>query len=217
MNPAKNSTVDCKRLVAKGYDICANAYNSAREKEKQRELSLITSQLKDGASVLVIGCGGGVPIAKILAERFALTGVDISFEQIVRAQKNVKNGRFIHGDIMNQHFKSETFVAVRIFYALFQLPREEHPELIRCIYRWLKPRGLLLVTVTNLSNDSYTEDDFFGTTMFWSKLSLSDYQFLLQDIGFALKESCEIGHGYQGSFETHSEQHPLLLAQKGNS
>ena len=106
MKPAKDSTVDYKKLVAKGYDICANAYNLAREKEKQLELSLLTSQLNDGASVLDIGCGAGVPIAKILAERFAVTGVDISLEQISRAQKNVLKGRFIHGDIMNQHFES---------------------------------------------------------------------------------------------------------------
>ena len=215
MKPARDS-IDYKRLVARGYDICANAYNLAREKEKQIELSPIFSQLKDGASVLDIGCGAGVPIAKILAERFAVTGVDISLEQIDRAQKNVKNGRFIHGDIMNQHFKSETFDAVTMIYTLFHLPREEHPQLIRRIYRWLKPRGLLLTTVTKSSHDSYTEDNFFGTTMFWSNFALSDYQFLLQDTGFTLKESCEIGHGYKSSFEIPSEQHPLLLAQKIN-
>ena len=216
MKPAKDSTVDYKKLVAKGYDICANAYNSAREKEKQLELSLLTSQLNDGASVLDIGCGAGVPIAKILAERFVVIGIDISLEQISRAQQNVKKGRFIHDDIMNQHFKSEAFDAVIMFYALFHLPREEHPKLIRRIYRWLKPKGLLLLTVTKSSNDSYTEDNFFGATMFWSNFSLDDYQFLLRDIGFVLQESCEIGHSYQGSCEIPSEQHPLLLAQKGN-
>lgn len=217
MKPAKDSTIDYKRLVAKGYNVCADAYNAAREKEKQPELSLLTSRLKNGASVLDIGCGAGVPIAKILAERFAVTGVDISLEQINRAQKNVEKGRFIYGDIMNQHFESKTFDAVTIFYALFHLPREEHSELIKRIYRWLKPKGLLLATVTKLSDDSYTEDSFFGTTMFWSNFSLGDYQFLLQNTGFVLIESCEIGHSYQSSFETPFELHPLLLAQKSNN
>ena len=51
--------------------------------------------------MLDVGCGAGVPITQTLAQRFVVTGVDISGEMIQRARANVPQGSFIHGDIMS--------------------------------------------------------------------------------------------------------------------
>ncbi len=213
IRPANDPTIDYKALVQRGYDLCAAAYAEARRGEAHPELALLTRQLRPGATVLDIGCGAGIPIARTLAQQFHLTGVDISGEQIRLARMNVPEGNFIHGDIMAMTFPARHFDAVAAYYALFHLPRDEHPELLRRIYRWLKPWGHLLVTVTLFAEAPYTEEDFFGTTMYWSNYGLSDYQTMLTEIGFRLLETAVIEHGYTEATQAPTEQHPLIFAQ----
>lgn len=211
MQPANDPNVNYKALVQRGYDHCAAAYEQARQSEACPELELLTRRLPQGAQVLDIGCGAGVPIARTLAQRFRITGVDISEEQIWRARRNVPEATFMHGDIMSVTFPSASFDAAVAFYTIFHLPREEHPALLRRIYGWLKPGGYLLATVTPFAEAAYTEDDFFAVTMYWSNYGLEDYRALLTQIGFTLLETTVIGHGYTA--ETRTEQHPLIFAQ----
>ena len=168
MQPANDPSVNYKQLVEKSYDRCAAAYEAARRGTINPELGLLIDRLPDNAQVLDIGCGAGTPVAQTLAQHFAVTGVDISAAQIRRARNNVPIARFIHSDIMALEFPPALFDAVVAFYSIFHLPREEHAELLRRIYTWLKPGGYLLATVTQEAEAAYTEDDFFGVTMYWS-------------------------------------------------
>jgi len=177
-------------------------------------LTLVTNKLSDGAAVLDIGCGAGVPIARTLAERFCVTGVDISSEMVSRAMVNVPEATFILGDIMSVEFPPYHFDAVVAYYTIFHLPREEHPELIRRIYAWLKPGGYLQATLTRYSEAPYTEDDFFGVTMYWSNYGIKDYERILTEVGFTILVSTVIGHGYRESDAIPSERHPFILARK---
>jgi len=212
---ANDPNTDYKALVRQGYDLCAAAYEKARWAETNPELTLLTSRLSDGATVLDVGCGAGVPIARALAERFIVTGVDISCEMISRAHVNVPEGRFILRDIMSVEFPPSCFDAAVAFYSIFHLPREEHPCLFQRIHGWLKPGGYLLATVSQFSEAPYTEDDFHGVTMYWSNLGLEDYKKTLSEIGFALLETTVIGHGYREASGTPEECHPLIFARKG--
>ena len=213
MQPANNPNMNYKTLVQCGYDRCAEAYAKARQSEANPELDLLIGCLATGAQVLDIGCGAGVPIDRTLAQHFQVTGVDISGEQIQRALVNVPNGKFIQGDIMSIDFPAASFDAVVAFYSIFHLPREEHPELLRRIYTWLKPGGYLMATVTSLAEEGYTEDDFFDVKMYWSNYGLADYQVILKQLGFTLLETIIIGHGYAADNQTFTEHHPLIFAQ----
>ncbi len=142
MKPADNPDINYKTIVQKGYDSCAEDYDRARRRETNLELDLVTGRLEQGAKVLDIGCGAGVPITKTLAERYSVTGVDISSEMVRRARKNVPEASFIHNDIMTMEFPPDEFNAVVSFYAVFHLPREEHPGLFKRIHEWLKPGGI---------------------------------------------------------------------------
>jgi SAM-dependent methyltransferase len=126
---------------------------------------------------------------------------------------NVPTGTFIQGDIMSVTFPPAAFDAAVAFYTLFHLPREEHPELLKRIRTWLKPGGYLLATVTSFAEAPYTEDDFFGVTMYWSNYGLDDYKAILTEIGFSLLETAAIGHGYTTEKPAPSEHHPLIFAQ----
>ena len=166
MKPAHDPTIDYMTLVQRGYDRCAAAYHKARKNEADADLDSLASQLEDGVTVLDIGCGAGVPYTRTLARRFTVTGVDSSNEMIRRARVNVPSGNFIHADIMSVEFPPSSFNGTVAFYSIFHLPREEHTELFRRIYDWLKPGGYLLWTLTRFRAEAYTEDDFFGVTMY---------------------------------------------------
>lgn len=214
MKPANDSEINYKGLVQRGYDSCAAGYDKSRQRVAGSELTLLTSRLRDGATVLDVGCGAGVPIARNLAQRFVVTGVDISTEMISRARANVPQATFILGDIMSVEFPLSHFDAAVAFYSIFHLPREEHPELLRRIYGWLKPGGHLLATVSSLNEAPYTEDDFFGITMYWSNYGLEDYKKIIAGIGFTVLETTVVGHGYRGGVQASDERHPLIYARK---
>ena len=182
--------------------------------EAHPELDLLLESLEDGASVLDIGCGAGVPVTRALSGRFAVTGVDISGEMARQARANVPGASFIHGDITSVEFPDSSFDAVVAFYSIFHLPREEHADLFRRVHGWLKPGGYLMCTLTRYSEAAYTEDDFFGETMYWSNYGLEEYNEILAGLGFTLLRTSSIGHGYTEAQDTPPETHPLVFARK---
>jgi len=214
MKPADDPNIDYKALVQRGYDRCSREYHKARQDEAHPELNLIMDRLNEDAKVLDIGCGAGVPVAQTLAKRFQVTGVDLSSEMVKHARENVPSATFIHGDILDTQFPPTHFDAVVSFHAIFHLPREEHPELFRRIHHWLKSGGYFLATVAKTSEEPYTEDDFFGVTMYWSNFGLEDYEELLTEIGFQLLETGVLGHGFKADEDISEEFHPLIFAQK---
>lgn len=175
MQSANDPDIDYRALVQRSYDQIAEGYERKRHHAVYPELGWLTARLPAGAMVLDIGCGSGVPIARQLAAQYQVTGVDLSAVQIRRAQHNVPNGIFLHSDIMALSLPAASFDAVVAFYAIFHLPREEHQHLFERIATWLKPGGYLLATVANTAEEAYTQDDFFGATMYWSNYGLAEY------------------------------------------
>src|ERR1700730_3779837 len=93
---------DPKTLVARGYDRIADTYLArfGQSAVRDAKFSWLSERLPKGAMVLDLGCGAGVPVARMLVENgFQVTGVDASFEQIVRARRNVPEASFVHADM----------------------------------------------------------------------------------------------------------------------
>jgi SAM-dependent methyltransferase len=214
MSESHGSGSDTKALVRRGYDACAAAYEAARRHEANPELALIIDRVPPNAHVLDIGCGAGVPIAQVLAEHAHVTGVDISPEQIRRARANAPAGEFIEGDIMALDFAPASFDAAVAYYSLFHLPREEHAAFFRRLHGWLRPGGHALLTVSGQAEPAYTEDDFFGVTMYWSNWGLEDYVAMLGDAGFTVLGQGTVGHGYIEATGAPPESHPYLLVKR---
>ena len=210
MKRATDPLQDYKALVRRGYELCSEKYTAARRLEPSESLGVLTGRLGEGARVLDLGCGGGVPIAKSLSERFEVTGVDFSSEQISRARKNVPTATFQCCDVLD-YMPEHLFDAVTVFYVLFHLTRADQLELIRRLNTWVKPGGLVLATVTESDQAPYTEDDFFRVTMYWTNFSRSKYEAVFQDAGFRVLSVGAVGHGYRDG--ERSEHHPLLLAE----
>jgi SAM-dependent methyltransferase len=212
---ANDPAVDYRALVRRGYDRCAEAYASARREDDTDQLLQLRRVLRAGSDVLDLGCGAGVPIARALSEQHRLTGVDASQGMLDLAKTAVPNADFILGDIMEVHFEPDSFDAVVALFVLFHLPREEHGEVFRRVWSWLRPGGHFLATLTEHAEDSYTEDDFFGVQMYWSNFGWSQYEGLLRDAGFEIVEGRIVGHGYGRRHPGSDERHPMVLARKG--
>jgi SAM-dependent methyltransferase len=182
---------DPKRVVRAGYDRISDAYRAdSFELEGTwyaTALASLTTHLAPGGSVLDLGCGCGIPVARHLAERFDVTGVDLSDRQIERARRLVPRARFIREDMTSVVFPDGAFDAVVSFWAIIHVPVPEQGALFDAIARWLHPGGILLITVGG-SEWTGVEDDWFGAPMYWSHGDGGSYAEVLQDRGFAILE-----------------------------
>ncbi|HEX2350433.1 MAG TPA: class I SAM-dependent methyltransferase, partial [Ktedonobacterales bacterium] len=82
-----------RRIVEQGYDQVAERHRAwsagIRQDERQRYTDELLDRLPAGARVLELGCGQGTPTTRLLAERFSVTGVDISARQLELARQAV--------------------------------------------------------------------------------------------------------------------------------
>jgi SAM-dependent methyltransferase len=211
---ANDPAVDYKELVRAGYDSCAESYAAARREDDSDQLSSLLDVLPEGSSVLDLGCGAGVPIARKLSERHRVTGVDTSIAMLRLARASVPDARFIHSDILEVELDEASFDAVVAIFVLFHLPCEEHARVFERVWSWLRPGGYFLATLTEHAESPYIEHDFFGTDMYWSNLSLAKYKDLLTSLGFEVVHERIVGHGYGRRFVEQDERHPMVLVRK---
>jgi SAM-dependent methyltransferase len=200
---------EAKDIVRRGYDHISTAY---RDDVGDRNLGYplwlethLFPRLQAPARVLDIGCGNGVPATRLLAERFDVTGVDMSDVQIARARRLVPTATFIRADVASVEFPQGSFDAVVSFFALIHLPVEEQQALLERISTWLVPGGLFLATVGHASDTRVA--DFYGAPMYWSHADAATYCDWLRDAGIDVVDRQFIPEGPHGG-------HELLLGMR---
>jgi 2-polyprenyl-3-methyl-5-hydroxy-6-metoxy-1,4-benzoquinol methylase len=202
----KDKNFDYRSVVINGYNDCAYEY-MANKNGTERSLEYIFENVPSQARILDFGCGSGIPVSRDLSEEYEVLGVDISEKQIQLAKANVPNAKFMNSDILDTQFEAKTFSAIVSFYALFHLPKEKHEGVLAKFYNWLKPKGVLLITVGNTDEPPYIERDFFGVTMFWSNFGRTDYLEMAKRIGFTTISKPEYEY-------TDGERHPIIIGIK---
>ena len=179
--------MDPKQIVADGYDHIAEQHeewaSDVRVEERAKYTSVLLEKLPKGAEVLELGCGSGIPTAQKLTEKFAVTGVDISARQIELARQKVSTAMFIHADMTKLDFPDDSFDAVTAFYSIIHVPRQEQAELLRKIASWLRPGGLLVVTMGAHSTEAYFNDNWLGMPMYWSTFDSETNRRLVKEAG----------------------------------
>ena len=178
-----------KRTVESGYDAIADAYLAwgagVGSDPRDRFLDQLIQRLFAGARVLDLGCGAGIPATKKLADRFQVTGVDISRQQLLRAQANVPNARLVQGDFSELDFPDASFDGIAAFYSISHIPRTEHRDLFAKVARWLTPGGLFLATLGASDLPDRTRE-WLGVPMFFSSHDAATNRRLLLDAGLIL-------------------------------
>jgi cyclopropane fatty-acyl-phospholipid synthase-like methyltransferase len=177
------------RIVGEGYDAIAGDFDEWRGRiegdPRERWREELASRLPDGAGVLELGCGSGVPDARALAERFEVTGVELSVRQLELARANVPGATFVQGDLTAVEFPSGSFDAVAAFYVLNHVPRELLAPLFARVRSWLAPGGLFLASFGTSDTESWV-GEWLGTTTFFSSFPPETTSRLVREAGFEL-------------------------------
>jgi SAM-dependent methyltransferase len=193
-------------LVERSYDAIADvfaAWSSEIDGPKQRYLEDFVRRLPEGAPVLELGCGAGSTLAR-LAERFDVTGTDLSREQLRRAEERVPGARLLHGDATSLEFPPASFAAVCSFYVLGHVPRERHATLYRLVAEWLRPGGLFLLNMGTSDDAGTVEEWVGGEPMYFSSWPPETNRRLLAEAGFELLlDALEVTHEPEGEATFH--------------
>jgi ubiquinone/menaquinone biosynthesis C-methylase UbiE len=183
-----NESTNPKQVVERGYDQVAHDYarlEGESEWPRMRWLKKVLDRLPPGSSVLDLGCGSGDPADIEIAKEHKVTGVDISQTQISLARQNIPTGNFLHGDAGSVEFDADSFDAVVSFYTLEHIPRGEHEALLRRIFRWLRPGGLLLISMEAGDYEGFF-GEWLGVPMYMSCFDPETMRQLVNRVGFEL-------------------------------
>jgi SAM-dependent methyltransferase len=189
---------DPKEIVARGYDAIALRYAEWAgqiESPALEWLRELDGRLPDGADVLELGCGRGVPGTRHVARRHRVTGVDISAVQIELARHHVPEASFVHADALDLDIAPGTLDAVVALYFFGHLPLNDQRELVGRIALWLRDGGLLLATFGAGEPGEEIDQNWLGAPMYFASLGGDAYLPLLRDCGLdPLRDEVVVQH-----------------------
>jgi SAM-dependent methyltransferase len=188
--------------VRRAYDAVSHLYR--RDDDNPAEYVSWLADLQRGlpaaASVLDLGCGCGVPVARTLADGgHRVTGVDLSDVQIDRARRLVPRATFMRADATQVSFPDGSFDAVVCLYALIHMPLDAQPGLLMRIASWLRPGGVLLATTGAEAWTGSEERWLDGTeTMWWSHADAATYRDWIARAGLRIESEDFVPEGAGG-------------------
>jgi SAM-dependent methyltransferase len=176
-------------IVEAGYDRIADRFAQWRDRiegdPRRKWAADLASRLADGAAVLELGCGAGLPDTADLAKRFRVTGVDVSAEQIRRARANVPDAEFVHADFLELQLPDGSFDAVCSFYVFNHVPRERLGPLLGRIAGWLRPGGLAMHAFGARDTPGWT-GEWLGAETFFSGFERPENRRLVEAAGLEI-------------------------------
>lgn len=183
-------------IVGAGYDRAAERYAGLERTDapwpRMRWLRTVLDRLPGGARVLDLGCGSGAPVAREIAGRHRVVGVDVSARQIELAAENLPGGEFVCADALDVDFPPESFDAVVSMYTIDHVPRDEHATLFERMRGWLKPGGLLLVSVEDADRPE-VRGEWLGVEMYFSHFDAATTRRIARDAGFRIEAAAVEG------------------------
>ena len=178
------------QIVADGYDAMGETFAAWRERivgdPRDEWADELAARLEDGARVLELGCGAGSPETRRLAQRFAVTGVDISPRQVERARAAVPEAEFACADFTDLELPACSFDAVASFYVFNHVPRELLPPVLASIRGWLVPGGWLLTAFGASDLPAWT-GEWLGAETFFSGFPPDVNSRLVREAGFTIE------------------------------
>ncbi len=205
---------DMKALVRAGYD----SGNYTREFRTSTSLSgfeaimftRLVEKLREGDSVIDLGCGAGVPYDSYLAGKgYGVLGIDFSSKHIAQARENVPGASFVLADYTAINLPDSAFGGLLALYTLFHVPRAEHEQILRKMHGSLKNGGVALITLGTSGFEYSEENNWAGSpVMAWSSWPPETYYEMLSGAGFSI-----LRKKYEGN-PGDREYHLWVLAQK---
>ena len=126
-----------------------------------------------------------------LAERYAVTGVDVSARQLELARRLVPAATFVKGDMTALDFEPETFDAVVAFHSIIHVPRDRAPGAAAGSPPLAQARRLLSRDPDRRRTWEGEDADWegWGAAMRWSHHDGETNLAMLGDAGFEIESS----------------------------
>ena len=180
---------DLRTALVAGYDAITDTWEAWKaqitDDPRADWCDDLVSRLPRAARGVELGCAGGTHETRVLAERFRLTAVDLSPEQLRRGNARVPGAEFVHADLMEIELEPTSVDAVAAFYILSHVPRELLPGLFARVHLWLVPGGLFLTTLGAGDLPGWT-GEWLGQPTYFAGFAPEENRRLLGDAGFAL-------------------------------
>jgi ubiquinone/menaquinone biosynthesis C-methylase UbiE len=179
-----NGTYD--RLASRYDDWSAGVVPALREQWARKVDDFVTR----GERVVELGCGTGVPVGRLLSERYNYTGVDASTEMLEKARSTLPAVTLMHADMLTVAFPAQSIGAVISFYAISHLAREHHARLFRSIASWLRADGVFVGNLSSRDDPESVEASWLDAgPMRWSGFDGSANKQLLAEAGLGVVEA----------------------------
>ncbi|MHA3976584.1 class I SAM-dependent methyltransferase [Halovulum sp. GXIMD14794] len=165
---------------------CRQAARWDRERPKGLEiesawLDRLTGHLPEGATVLDLGCGSGIPIAADLVRRgFKVTGVDCAEPMLDIARCSVPEARFVRAD-MRMLDLAERFSAILAWDSFFHLAPAYQRTMFPIFARHMLPGARLLLTTGPEAGEA--EGRVGDEPVYHASLDPADYRKLMAENG----------------------------------
>ncbi|KAF2120207.1 methyltransferase type 11 [Lophiotrema nucula] len=191
---------DPKQIVEQAYDHVADWYLQWVQEQRsprERYTNKVLENAPPHPHILELGCGPGVPIARMLLDRGAqVIANDISTKQLEMAKVRCPQATLVPGDMAALSFEPESFDGIISFYTVFHLPRAEQTGMLSKIYSWLKPGGIFVCNLATIDEEEI-HGEMLGHGMFWSSYDTEHNKAMFTEVGFELidTEVLEAGDG----------------------
>lgn len=139
-------------LVRLNYNDIADSFDKTRKKPLWPELNKLTEAVKEGESVMDVGCGNGRLLYGLKDKNISYLGVDFSSELVERARSNFPEHKFREGDILDLGKIEEVgFDHVFCVAVLHHIPGFDlRVQALQQLKNKVKKDGRIVVTVWNL-------------------------------------------------------------------
>lgn len=197
------------REVATSYDLIADRWNddafprSNGIEQHKRAIAFV----KQKRHALDIGCGcNGRIIDLLLAQGFAVEGLDISERMIQMAMRRNPTTTFHHADICEWE-PPKKYEFISAWDSIWHVPLSAQEPVLRKITRALAPEGVFIFTTGGLDAPSEKVDAEMGSPMYYSALGIPRTLGLLSECG------CVCRHL---EYDQYPQLHVYIIAQRSS-
>jgi SAM-dependent methyltransferase len=140
------------------------------------------SLLREGASILDIGCGFGEPMARYLIDRgHAVTGIDSSPALIALCRERFPHRPWHVADMRTLALQG-TFDGLLAWDSFFHLDHDDQRRMFQVFRRHASPRAALMFT--SGTSHGVAMGSYRGEPLYHASLAPEEYRALLASIGF---------------------------------